>query len=210
MAGARGQFISLEGVDGAGKTTHLHWLVQFVAEREIPHVVSREPGGTPLAEKLRELLLHDSMSMDTEALLLFAARQQHLDELVRPQLAQGNWVICDRFTDASYAYQCGGRGLPAARLAVLEQWVHADLQPDLTLLFDVPPEVSYERVRMARDPDRFEQQDIEFFRRVRNAYLQRAAADPGRFCIVDANRSLHAIQQELQHVMEAYCDRHAR
>lgn len=208
MTGARGRFISLEGVDGAGKTTHLRWLVQFITQRGLPHIVSREPGGTPLAEKLRELLLHDSMSMDTEALLMFAARQQHLDEVVRPQLTQGNWVICDRFTDASYAYQCGGRGLSTARLAVLEQWVHADLQPDLTLLFDVPPEVSYERVRMARDPDRFEQQDIHFFRRVRDAYLQRAEADPTRFCIVDANRSLDAIQRELQHIMEDYCGRY--
>ena len=199
-----GRFITLEGVDGAGKTTHLAWLVEYLKSRHVPLCVTREPGGTPLGEALRTLLLHEAMSIETEALLMFASRQQHLQSCVIPALNAGQWVVCDRFTDASYAYQGGGRGLPVEKLAMLEHWVHSDIQPDLTLLFDVPAEVSFERVRGARSPDRFEQLDLAFFQRVRQAYLDRAAADPLRFRIINANRPIEAIQLELAEVIESY------
>lgn len=198
----RGRFISLEGVDGAGKSTHLQWLVDTLREQGKPVRLTREPGGTPLGETLRGLLLHESMSMDTEAMLMFASRQQHLDEVVRPALAAGEWVVCDRFTDASYAYQCGGRGLPWDRVAALEAWVHADLQPDLTLLFDLPPAVSMARLASARTPDRFEQQDEAFFARVRAAYLRRATGHAARFRVINAEQPVDMVRAEVAHVLE--------
>lgn len=201
-----GHFISLEGVDGAGKTTHLKWLVDHLNALRVPLVVSREPGGTPLGESLRELVLHQEMSIETEVLLMFAARQQHLQSTIFPALQEGKWVVCDRFTDASYAYQGGGRGLSIEKISMLEHWVHADFQPDLTLLFDVPPEVSFERVRQARNPDRFEELDITFFERVREAYLLRAARDPLRFHLIDANRPISVIQADLQTIISNYLE----
>lgn len=196
---ARGKFISLEGLDGAGKTTHLTWLVETLRGRGITVVQTREPGGTPLGEKLRGLLLSEPMHLETEALLMFAARREHIAQVIEPALARGDWVVCDRFTDASFAYQGGGRGLARAKLGILEQWVQEGLQPDLTLLFDVPTDLARRRVLgMDRDLDRFEREKQEFFERVRAAYLERAQASGGRMRVVDADRSIELIQKTLE------------
>ncbi|MBN9474369.1 MAG: dTMP kinase [Bordetella sp. SCN 67-23] len=196
-AARRGRFITLEGVDGAGKSTHLEWLVAQLREAGLDVVQTREPGGTPLAEKLRELLLNEPMRLDTETLLMFAGRCEHVRTVIEPALARGRWVVCDRFTDATYAYQGGGRGLSAERIAVLEQWVHGDLQPDVTWLFDVPLEVSRERLGRGRTLDRFEREDDAFFERTRAAYHARAEADPARFRIIDSTRPIEAVRAEL-------------
>jgi dTMP kinase len=193
-----GRFVTFEGIDGAGKSTHIDWYVERLRARGIDAVRSREPGGTPLAERLRELLLAESMSMDTELMLMFAARRDHLERLIRPALAAGKWVVCDRFTDSTWAYQGGGRGGPAERIAWLEQWVHGDLQPDRTYLFDLPAALAAERRAAARTADRFEREDEAFFRRVREAYRQRAAQSPGRFVVVDARRAIEEIKKLLE------------
>ncbi|WP_374358084.1 dTMP kinase [Chitinimonas sp.] len=198
---SRGRFVSLEGLDGAGKSTHLAWLTAHLRGRGIEPVVTREPGGTPLGEKLRELLLHEPMHIDTEALLMFAARREHLAQVIEPALAAGRWVVCDRFSDASFAYQGGGRELGVERLAALEHWVQARadglLQPDMTLLFDIPLEVSRARLANGRELDRFEREQDAFFERVRAAYLAREAASSGRIRRIDASRSLAEIQADL-------------
>lgn len=204
-----GKFITLEGIDGAGKSTQLAWIVELLQQAGLQPVVTREPGGTPLGERLRELLLDKSMAMhaETEALLMFAARCEHLDKVILPVLAQGQWVISDRFTDASFAYQGGGRGLDTGKLDILEHWVQGPLQPDLTLYFDVPVEVGQQRVNRIKDADRFEQEQASFFQRVRNAYLDRARQFPQRIQIIDSSRDLadvkaaveQAIQRLLQH-----------
>jgi dTMP kinase len=193
-----GRFITFEGIDGAGKSSHLLWLAAHIGERGVEVVTTREPGGTPLGEKLRDLVLHESMDGETEALVMFAARSEHLARVIRPALARGAWVLSDRFTDASYAYQCGGRGLPAAKLAGLEAWVHGDLQPDATFLFNLDPAVAYERQRAAsRDPDKFEREQADFFRRVRDHYLDRARAFPKRIHVIDAAGSLEEVRARL-------------
>jgi dTMP kinase len=198
-----GKFITLEGVDGAGKSTHLGFVADWLRAQGREVVVTREPGGTPLGETLRELLLHRDMDADTELLLMFAARQQHLAERIRPALARGAWVVSDRFTDASYAYQCGGRGLAAERIAALEAWVQRGFTPDLTLLFDVPPEVAEARRAAARTADRFEREADSFFNRVRNAYLDRARAEPARIRVLDARQSIAALQGEIARLLQA-------
>lgn len=182
----RARFITLEGVDGAGKSTHVQWMADQIAERGIPVITTREPGGTQLGERLRDLLLHEDMHLATETLLMFAARNEHLEKLIKPALEAGTWVLCDRFTDATYAYQGGGRQLGAERVRALEAWVHDSMQPDRTFLFDVPLSVAHERLHSGRDLDRFEQEQADFFERTRTAYLQRAESEPQRFCIVDA------------------------
>ena len=197
-----GKFITLEGVDGAGKSTHLAFVADWLRAQGREVIVTREPGGTPLGETLRELLLHQPMYPDTELLLMFAARQQHLAELIRPALARGAWVVSDRFTDASYAYQCGGRGIAAERIAALEAWVQRGFTPDLTLLFDVPPEVAEARRSAVRAADRFEREADSFFARVRNAYLDRARAEPGRVRVLDARQSIAALQDEIRALLE--------
>ncbi|MEW5965887.1 MAG: dTMP kinase [Pseudomonadota bacterium] len=197
-----GKFITLEGVDGAGKSTHLAFVADWLRAQGREVLVTREPGGTPLGETLRELLLHQAMDADTELLLMFAARQQHLAELIRPALARGAWVVSDRFTDASYAYQCGGRGIAAERIAALETWVQRGFTPDLTLLFDVPPEVAEARRAAVRAADRFEREAGSFFARVRNAYLDRARAEPGRVRVLDARQSIAALQAEIRTLLE--------
>ena len=197
-----GKFITLEGVDGAGKSTHLGFVADWLRQQGREVIVTREPGGTPLGETLRELLLHREMDADTELLLMFAARQEHLAALILPALARGAWVLSDRFTDASYAYQCGGRGIAATRLQALEAWTLDGFKPDLTLLFDVSPEVAATRRAQARAADRFEQEQAAFFTRVREAYLLRANADPARIKIIDASHSIDDIRQELAHIME--------
>jgi len=199
-----GKFITFEGIDGAGKSTHLDWLTKHLREQGHAVVVTREPGGTPLGEKLREILLNQPMHLETEALLMFAARREHLDKVIRPALNAGKWVISDRFSDASFAYQGGGRGLDENKLLTLEQWVQDGLQPDLTLLFDVPVEVSRQRLANNVSLDRFEQEKQEFFQRVRENYLQRARKYSQRFRVIDATRSLDDIQKELEIVFSMY------
>lgn len=196
-----GRFLTLEGIDGAGKSTHVGWLVECLETRGYTVVATREPGGTPLGEELRRLLLREPMTHESEALLMFAARREHLDRVIRPALARGEWVLCDRFTDATFAYQGGGHGVPFDRIRALEQWIHGDCQPDLTLLFDVPTAVSRERLDKAvaegRALDKFEREAAAFFDRVRGAYLDRARENPGRFRIVDSTRSVEAVRAEL-------------
>ena len=200
---SKGRFITFEGIDGAGKTTHLDALEQ--AWRQAGHEVvrTREPGGTPLAEKLRALFLHDAMDPLTEALLVFAARRDHLTTVIEPALARGAWVLCDRFTDATFAYQGGGRGFDLTVLGTLETWVQAGRQPDLTLLFDLPPSVAAARLSAARQPDRFEAQDQAFFERVRSAYLDRQRAQPERFVLIQADKSQADVAQQIQQAMAA-------
>lgn len=197
-----GKFITLEGVDGAGKSTHLGFVADWLRQQGREVVVTREPGGTPLGETLRELLLHREMDADTELLLMFAARQEHLARLIRPALARGAWVVSDRFTDASYAYQCGGRGIPIERVAALEAWVQHDFQPDLTLLFDVPPEVAEARRSAARAADRFEREADSFFSRVRKAYLERARREPARMRVLDARHGIAELQLEIARLLQ--------
>lgn len=196
----RGLFITFEGIDGAGKSTHLAWSAEFLRERGIALTLTREPGGTALGEKLREILLapQDRVHAETETLLMFAARRQHLEEIIRPALARGDCVLCDRFTDASFAYQGGGRGVEKKKLAALEAWVHPDMQPDLTVLFDVSAQIGRERVARIKSPDRFERENEEFFVRVRDAYLERMKESPHRFVRIDATRPIPDIQQELR------------
>jgi len=185
----RGRFITVEGIEGAGKSTQMTVIEQFLGQHGIPVVVTREPGGTLLSEALREMLLdpdNRGMSADTELLLVFAARAEHLHKVIRPALESGNWVLSDRFTDATFAYQGGGRGIAAARIAILEEWVQGGLRPDLTLLLDVTVEAGMARIAARGQPDRFEREDGEFFQRIRASYLHRAAAEPGRFRRIDA------------------------
>jgi len=197
----RGLFITLEGVDGAGKSSHLDWLADWFRALGRTVRLTREPGGTPVGERLREIVLHQPMHLETEALVMFAARREHLSAVIQPALAAGEVVISDRFTDASYAYQCGGRGLAEERLAVLEAWVQGALQPDLTLLFDVPIGVSRARLDKAvaegRALDKFELEAGAFFDRVRDAYLDRARDDPRRFRVVDSTRPLAEVRAAL-------------
>lgn len=198
----RGKFITLEGLDGAGKSTHLARLVESLRGSSHMVVQSREPGGTPLGEKLRTLLLSDPMHLETEALLMFAARREHIAKVIEPALARGEWVVCDRFTDASFAYQGGGRGLAREKLAMLERWVQGGLQPDLTLLFDVPTEIARQRVEgMGRELDRFEREKEAFFGRVRTEYLARAAASGGRMRVIDASRAVEDVHKDLEEII---------
>lgn len=197
----KGKFITFEGIDGAGKSTHIAYVAGLLRARGIDVVVTREPGGTALGEKLRDLLLHEPMHLETEALLMFAARREHLAQVIEPALAAGQWVISDRFTDASFAYQGGGRKLSMDKLAALEQWVHPHLQPDLTLLFDVPLEVARARLDAAREPDKFEQEKADFFAATREAYLGRARQFSGRFRLVNSTQSIARIQEELQELL---------
>ena len=195
----RGKFITFEGIDGAGKSSHVEWLASFLRDKGKVVHVTREPGGTELGEKLRELLLHKSMHLETETLLMFAARREHLAKVIEPALACGEWVVCDRFSDATYAYQGGGRGLDRAKLQQLEHWVHGHLQPDLTLLFDLPLDVARERIVLAsRVLDRFEQERADFHERVRQAYLERAHSSPARIRVIDAQQSMEKIRNLLE------------
>ena len=197
----RGKFITLEGMDGAGKSTHIPTIIAALESAGHRVVSTREPGGTSLGEHLREILLHEAMHPETEALLMFAARRQHIAEVIEPAMSEGAYVVSDRFSDASFAYQHGARGVDAGKILQLEAWVHPHLQPDLTILFDIPVEVSIARLANARRPDKFEQQDAEFFTRIRNAYLQRAAESPERFRVVDGNQPITLVEQSLLHII---------
>ncbi|MFW9615513.1 dTMP kinase [Aquabacterium sp.] len=198
-----GRFISFEGIDGAGKTTHIDALERLWREAGHEVVRTREPGGTALAEKLRGLFLHDAMDPLTEALLVFAGRRDHIKQVIEPALARGAWVLCDRFTDATFAYQGGGRGFDLKVLTQLEDWVQSGLQPDLTLLFDLPPQVAAARLTQARQPDRFEAQDLDFFERVRAGYRQRMEADPGRFVVIAADQTQTEVAHDIAQALKA-------
>lgn len=198
----RGLFLTFEGVDGAGKSTHVGWVVEMLRARGINVVSTREPGGTKLGEKLRELLLHEPMHLECETLLMFAARAEHLKTVIEPALSRGQWVVCDRFTDATFAYQGGGRELGYEKISVLENWVHPNLQPDRTWLFDVPLAVARERLNRTRDQDRFEKEADSFFERTRDVYLQRASLDRDRIRIIDSTRTIEEIRQELKEDIE--------
>lgn len=202
----KGKFITFEGIDGAGKSSHVEWLAEWLRAQGKTVQVTREPGGTELGEKLRTLLLNDPMHLETETLLMFAARREHLAQLIEPALARGEWVVCDRFSDATYAYQGGGRGLDRAKFLTLEHWVHGHVQPDLTLLFDLPLEVARERIVLAnRVLDKFEQERVDFHERVRQAYLERAHANPSRIRVIDADQSLENIRKSLEQIVSTDC-----
>jgi dTMP kinase len=197
-----GKFISFEGIDGAGKSTHIGFVAEYLAAQGKQVVSSREPGGTPLGEKLRDLLLHEKMHLETEALLMFASRREHIAQVIEPALARGEWVLSDRFTDASFAYQGGGRGLDLAKMDVLENWVHPQLQPDLTLLFDVPLEVARLRLDASRTLDKFEREHADFFNACRNEYLRRARQFPQRIAVIDSTRSLDDTRDQIAGALE--------
>lgn len=201
-----GKFITFEGIDGAGKSTHITYVAEALAQRGKTVIQSREPGGTALGEILRDLLLQQKMHLETEALLMFAVRREHIAEVIEPALQRGDWVICDRFTDSSFAYQGGGRKLSLDKLNALEQWVHPHLQPDLTLLFDIPIEVARARIDATRDLDKFEQEKADFFANTRAEYLRRAAEFPGRFRVIDATQSISAIRTQLDGLLAALCN----
>ena len=198
-----GRFISFEGIDGAGKSTHLDAVAQRLRAGGATVVCTREPGGTPLAERVREIFLHESADVLTEVLLAFAARRDHLRAVIEPALAAGHTVLCDRFTDATFAYQGGGGGAPPAVLAQLEQWVQGDLQPDLTIWFDLPAALAAQRRAQDRAADRFEQRDLAFFERVRAGYAARMAAAPQRFARIDASVARDAVWQQIDAAMKA-------
>ncbi|MVW79916.1 dTMP kinase [Bordetella sp. 02P26C-1] len=200
---ARGRFITLEGVDGAGKSTHTDWIADKLRSQGHRVVTTREPGGTPLGETLRGLVLTEPMTLETETLLMFAARCEHVAQVIEPALAAGEWVVCDRYTDATYAYQGGGRQLGVERVAVLEQWMQPSLQPDLTLLFDVPLEIARARLADAREPDRFEREGAAFFERTRAAYHARVQAQPQRVRVVDSSRSIDEIRVQLENELRS-------
>lgn len=201
-AQARGRFITFEGIDGAGKSTQIEAVVALLRARGHDVEQTREPGGTPLGERLRELVLHEAMHLETEAMLMFAARREHLAARIEPALAAGRWVVCDRFTDATYAYQVGGRGLDPSKFAALEAWVHPGLQPDLTLVFDLDPSVAAARVAATgAAPDRFEREQRDFFERVRRAYLERAEAAPERIRVIAADRDPAVVRAEVEAIV---------
>ena len=207
---ARGRFITFEGIDGAGKSTHIATVQTLLQERGLDVLLTREPGGTPAGEALREVVLRAAMSMRTETLVMFAARAEHVEQLIVPALQAGRWVLCDRFTDATYAYQCGGRGMPEAQVAALETWVHPDLQPDLTLLFDIDPAIAAARLARARAADRFESEPAAFFARVRATYLQRARQHAVRFAVIDADGSAAELRERVRRALDAAIERWAR
>ncbi|MCZ2095110.1 MAG: dTMP kinase [Anaerolineae bacterium] len=201
-----GRFVTFEGIDGAGKSTHIDWYVERLRLRGIDVVQTREPGGSELAEALRQLLLRRKMGMQAELLLMFAARSDHLERLIRPALAAGQWVVCDRFTDSTWAYQGGGRGAQTERIAWLEAWVHGELQPDRSYLFDLAPELAAQRRASARAPDRFESEGVAFFERVRRGYRERAQADRERFVVLDGERAVPELRVILEQDIVELCN----
>ena len=200
----KGKFITLEGIDGAGKSSHLIFIAEQLRARNIDVITTREPGGTPLGEALRGIVLNEPMHPETEALLVFASRREHLAKVIEPALERGVWVISDRFTDSTYAYQCGGRGLSDNRAAILEDWVHGHLQPNITFLFDAPLAVARERLESGTlELDKFEREQNEFFGRVQSAYLKRASEFPARIKVIDSARTLDEIRAELSDLLVA-------
>lgn len=204
-----GKFITIEGGEGVGKSSNIAFILSYLKDKNIEVVSTREPGGTIISEKIRDLLLdanNKSMVSDAELLLMFAARAQHLEELIKPSLAQDKWVLCDRFTDATYAYQGGGRGIPMQRIAELESWVQGELRPDLTILLDVSIEIGMKRASERSEPDRIEQEKNNFFESVRQAYLQMAKDSPQRYRVIDASQALENVQKDIASVLDEYLD----
>jgi len=199
-----GKFITLEGIDGAGKSTHVQPIADFLKAKGKSVVVTREPGGTPLGEKLRAVLLSQAMDIETETLLMFAARREHIAQVIGPALAEGRWVVSDRFTDATYAYQGSGGGMGKDRIAALERWVQGNLRPDLTLLFDTPVEVALARLPKGR-ADRFESESRSYFERVRAGYLERAAAEPRRMRVIDGRSPLDEVKKIVEKIVSTVC-----
>ncbi|HIF88008.1 MAG TPA: dTMP kinase [Gammaproteobacteria bacterium] len=212
MGAEKAMFLTVEGAEGVGKSTHIETIKKFLDSRDIPHILTREPGGTPVAERIRELLLavdeDETLCELSELLLVFAARAQHLERVVKPALAQGKWVICDRFTDATYAYQGGGRGLDVAIIASLESLVQGELKPDLTIILDLDPRIGIQRASERGELDRFEREQIEFFDKVRQRYLDIAAADPQRCAVIDAGNDLATVSSELRKILRSRVARH--
>ena len=200
------RFITLDGIDGAGKSTNLAVMKAWFEKHRLPVLFTREPGGTPAGEALREILLNPAtqVSLRTETLLMFAARQQHLETVILPALKNGTHVVSDRFTDATFAYQGGGRGVPLQDIDTLEHWVQGDFRPDLTLLLDVPLEVSMARINQTREKDRFEQEEAEFFNRVREVYLQRANEQPERYAVIDSSQSLDSVKNQIETALDSH------
>ena len=203
----RGRFITLEGIDGAGKSSHLRWIARFLRGRGIRVRVTREPGGTPVGEKLRRLMLgsRQRLHVETETLLMFAARREHLAEVIGPALKKGTWVLCDRFTDATYAYQSAGGGVPWDKVSALEQWVHPGFRPDLTILFDIRPAIGRQRAGRKRNPDRFEREREAYYRRVRDGYRRRAAGDARRIWLLDAEGTRSEVRKRLAIILSRFC-----
>jgi len=202
-----GKFITIEGVEGVGKSTNIAFVESWFAERSIPYLKTREPGGTPLAESIRELLLQnreEAFDSTAELLLIFAARSQHLQQKIIPALAEGQWVLSDRFTDATYAYQGGGRQLSIEAITLLENLVQKNLRPDLTILLDLPVEIGLQRAAQRSDKDRFESEQVDFFQRVRSAYLARVAENPARYGVVDASLSLPQVQEQIRNILDKF------
>ena len=193
-----GKFITLEGVDGAGKTTHVKFIKKYLSDLDINFIMTREPGGTLLGEQLREILLHDEMTPETETLLMFAARNEHIEKVIRPNLKEGKVVISDRFTDATYAYQAGGKGVKEKKIDIIKEWVQGSLKPDLTFLFDLSVEVSIERLNKTRELDKFEREEKSFHENIRQKYLLLAKASPERFCILNSEESIEEIQNQIK------------
>jgi len=205
--GSRGKFITLEGSEGCGKTTNMEYIEQQLKDAGIELVVTREPGGTPLGETIRKILLDSNqttMSEDTELMLMFAARAQHMHEKIKPALDAGKWVLCDRFVDATYAYQGGGRGISQQRIAALDSWVLDNFKPDLTLYLDISVAQGLKRAEVRAELDRFEREKIDFFERVRQGYLERVAADPDRFRVIDASEPLEQVQHSIKSQIEQF------
>ena len=204
-----GKFVVLEGIEGVGKSTNIRFMSEFFKKHHLPIIITREPGGTPLAERIRDITLQkndEPLSVDAELLLMFAARAQHLAQVIKPALMQGKWVLSDRFTDATYAYQGGGRGIAMDRIAILENLVQEGLRPDLTILLDLEPQAALARTMRRAHRDRFEEETLAFFTRVREVYLQRARLEPQRYRIVDAGQSLPAVQLELEKILTDYVE----
>lgn len=204
MVSKKGLFITLEGMDGAGKSTHIPNIVSQIQAYGHEVVCTREPGGTPLGEELRALLLHKPMHPETETLLMFAARREHIANVIMPAIEKGACIISDRFTDATYAYQAGAKSVSVEKIQQLETWVQGTLQPDLTILFDVPVAVSLERLTLARSPDKFEREGADFFEKLRNVYLERAKNNPARFRVINANQALDVVKSEVKVIVENF------
>lgn len=207
LSAERGLFIAVEGIEGSGKSTHMSFIVNYLRSGGHEVVATREPGGTAVGEAIREVLLkpqeqEKEMAVETETLLMFAARAQHLAEVIEPALASGAWIVSDRFTEATYAYQGGGRGMPFSRIAVLEEWVQGALTPDLTLLLDVSPEVGLARIGQRGEQDRFDGETQEFFEQVRAVYLRRAAQQPGRYIVIDAEQAIEQVKKSISDVLD--------
>ncbi|MSQ81131.1 MAG: dTMP kinase [Candidatus Methylopumilus sp.] len=199
----KGKFITFEGVDGAGKSTHIDEVISLLTSKNIKVIKTREPGGTKLGEKLRDMLLHDEMDPETETLLMFAARRQHIAEIIKPALDEGLFVLSDRFTDATYAYQYGGKHVAYSKIEILESWVHSDFKADLTLLFDLPVEISIERLKKNRAPDKFEKESEAFFNRLRNVYLNLARQHPNRYRVINANQAIELVSHDVIEAVES-------